>query len=115
MTIALLIWLAAFVAKLWRDVWLYRNGKRNRHTIGPALVVVAIAAATYFGGWITLPLWGFGWWALFDPAYALSIGKHPSFLGTTAKLDRLQRKYPFLVYLKYALFIASIIFYVMAS
>lgn len=108
---ALLIFVATLIAKLAVDVRLYLRGGVNKHRVGPAIVLVALVACSWLAGWTSTGMWFFGWWILFDGLYNKLIGQDWFFVGETAKLDKLQRKYPFLVILKYSLFAASIAFY----
>lgn len=109
---SLAIWFASLVIKLALDVKLYHSRKVNRHSLGPTIVVIALSGASYLSGWQSAPMWFFGFWACFDPLYAILIGQKAGYLGTTAKLDRLQNHYPIIKVLKYLLAIASIIYYV---
>src|SRR5690349_2991355 len=57
----------------------------------------------------------FTYWSLFDPGWALIKHLYFFYVGTTAKLDTLQRKYPLLHVAKYVLGAAAIIIYIIKS
>lgn len=112
MTYALPIFFIALMAKLWVDIRLWKRGKGNDHVLGPALIVALIGFCTILAGWESLPLWLFAWWALFDTLWGLIVLGKPFYVGTTARLDILQRKYPWIQVAKYVGLILSIILYV---
>lgn len=100
--ISICLWAACLIGRIIYDVFiLYFGGKVNKHTIGPGITVVVIIVCSILAGWLSGFMWLFAFAAIFDPAYALLIGQKAGFLGTTAKLDRLQHRYPWLVWTKY--------------
>jgi hypothetical protein len=110
--LAISIFCFAFAGKLIYDVSLYKKEKKNNHFIGGAAVLVVIAVCSLLGGWLSIPMWLFCWWALFDPAYAKSIHQKWNYIGTTAWLDKLQSTYPVITYIKFGGAIISIILYI---
>lgn len=112
MIYAIAIFILTLVIKLIVDVRLYNQGKTNHHSWGPGIVAGCLATSCYIAGWHSIPMWLFSYWALFDTLYAILIKQKWYFIGTTAKLDILQHRYPVFRVLKYLLFIASIIYYV---
>lgn len=113
--IGFLIFGVTLIVKLNVDYWQYLKGKKINHSLEAVFVTILLVGASYFSGWWAIPMFFFGFTCLFDPAFALLMGQKPFYLGTTAKLDILQRKYPFLQWLKYILFIGSIILYIYAN
>lgn len=109
------IFAVTLIAKLNLDYWQYLKGKKINHALEAVFVTIALGVASFFAGWISAPMFFFGFTCLFDPAFAMLIGQKPFYVGTTAKLDILQRKYPFLQVLKYILFVGSIILYIYAN
>lgn len=100
--IALSLFGACFAGRIIYDVFvLYFGGKTNKHTKGPLITAAVIIICSWLAGWFTGFMWAFAFMALFDPLYGISIGQGPGYLGTTAKLDRVQHRYPWLVWLKY--------------
>lgn len=91
------------------DVRLYHSRKVNKHRLGAAIVLFALIGASWVSGWLTTPFWFFGWWLIFDACYNILIGQKWNYIGETAWLDRMQRKYPAVTWFKYLGFIASIV------
>lgn len=110
--IALLLFIACLAGRLAYDTWLYQSRKVNNHVVGPAITLVVIVACCWLAGWLSIPMWFFGFAAIFDPSYAVLIGQKPGFLGTTAKLDRLQHRYPPLVWVKYIGAVVAILLFI---
>jgi hypothetical protein len=111
--IALCLFAAVLIARLIYDVHLYMSGKPNTHFTGPVITVAVLIACTVLAGWLSGPMWFLSFWAIFDPAYNLLIGQKAGFIGTTAGLDQLQHKYPFLVWVKYCGAVVSIILFIL--
>jgi hypothetical protein len=109
---ALAIFFVTLLIKLNYDVWLYKSGKRNQHLRGAVIVFLVLVGCTWNAGWLSAGIWFFGWWALFDTAYAILIGQKWYFTGNTPQLDKLQAKYPVLKWIKYAGLPASIILFI---
>jgi hypothetical protein len=110
MVIAVILFFLTLAAKLAVDVRLYLSGKPNRHTLGPVIVFVVLVACSWIAGWLTLPLWFLGWSILFNGLYNVLIGQGWWYLGTTARLDRFERRHPWVTIVKYSLFTATILF-----
>lgn len=106
---AVVLFVVTLALKLAFDIKLYFSGKKNRHQLGPALVLVSLVTCSYFGGWHSTPFWFFAFWNLFDVLYAFLIGQAWNYVGTTAFLDRMQRKYLAVRILKLAGLAISII------
>lgn len=113
MIIALVIFLLVLIGKLIFDLHLYFSDKPNKHFIGPIIVVIALAICSWLAGWLSIQMWFLNWWMLFDGFYGLFIGHGFFYVGTTAKLDILQRKYQLLFWFKYIAAPVSIILYIM--
>lgn len=110
--IALILFVVTIAGKLLIDLLLYFNGGENNHLVGPAIVIVSIGVSSWLAGWRSIPMWLFGYWAVFDSLYGLFIGHGLLYIGTTAMLDVLQRDHPWIQVTKYVLAVASTIFYV---
>ena len=87
----------------------YKKGKVN-HVRGAALRLICLAPASYLMGWQFIPLILFAYWILFEGFYNLLIGQKWNYVGETARIDKLQRKYPVIYWLKYIGLAGSIIF-----
>lgn len=111
--IALIIFFATLVIKLAVDYRLWLRGKTNRHLLGPIIVLTCLVVCSVLAGWLSTPMWFFGWWAIFDSLYALLIGQKWYYTGSTSKLDKWQATSPALKWLKYVMVPVSIILYVM--
>jgi hypothetical protein len=93
------------------DVRLFYKKKRVNHFRGALLRLIGLIPAVYLLGWLSIPMIGFWYMTLFNGVYNLFIGQRWEFVGTTAKLDRIQRKHNWLRYVKYAGLILSTILY----
>lgn len=110
MITSLIIFFLTLAAKLTYDRHRYLSRKTIYHGREAIVVSIALIAASYFADWKTIPLWFFGFWVLFDGFFNLLIGQPWGYLGETAKLDKLMRKYPLIIILKYfGLFASTII------
>ena len=107
----ILIFIAVLVIDLWTDVDRYFDGRKVNHTRGAIFRVIGLAPAVYFMGWLSAPMLFFLYIILFNGLYNTFIGQKWEYVGDTAKMDRLQRKYPILKTIKYIAFIASAILY----
>lgn len=112
MIYALVVFTLTMAIKLAIDLKRYQSGKPNRHILGPAIVFTALIACSWLSGWIWVLGWFFTWNAVFDTLWGTLALREPFYIGTTAWLDRLQRKYRVLQVLKYLLAITSIVLYV---
>jgi hypothetical protein len=104
----LIIATATLVADLWTDYRMYLTGKPVNHIRGAWLRLIGLVPAALLIGWpgvVTL----FSYWAIFDVCYALLIGQKWNYIGTTSWLDKQQRVFPGLVWLKFIGAGASII------
>lgn len=115
MIYGIIIFFVMLGLKLAVDVKLYQSRKVNNHKLGPALVFIGLIICSYLAGWLSTPMWFFGWWVLFDGFYNILIGQPWLRVGETAWLDRMQRKYHGLPWLKYTMAILSIILYIYAN
>lgn len=109
--IAIALFILTIVLKLIVDLHLYHSGGTNNHIIGPIIVLASIGVSTYLAGWRSIFMWLFVFWAAFDSSWGLLTGNGFFYVGTTAKLDILQRSYPFVLWLKYLGAIGSTFFY----
>lgn len=112
MIAAFVIFSCTLIGKLIFDLHLYYSGEANKHTLGPMIVFIALVVCSWLGGWITIPMWWFGYWAIFDTLYAVCIGQKFYYVGTSAWLDKMQRRYPVLVYIKYGGAILGIVLFI---
>lgn len=109
--IAIIIFILTIAGKLIIDLHLYYSGGVNNHIIGPAIVLISLGVCSWISGWRSIPMWLFTYWALFDSMYGIFIHQGFFYIGTTAKLDILQRHYLIILWMKYILSIASIVYY----
>lgn len=119
MIIALVILTLTLAGKLVFDRHLHFSRKTIKHAGEAAVVVILLVVASLFaahGFKVSAGLYFLGFlfifWAAFDPLFGLIIAGDPGFLGTTAKLDRLQHKYPWIVWAKYIGAVISIILFI---
>jgi hypothetical protein len=110
--IAIILFVVTLVGKLVVDLNLYFNNAVNYHIFGPAVVLIVLAACSVLSGWRSIPVWLFVWWSVFDSLYGLFIHQVFFYVGTTARLDILQRTYPWIIWLKYIGAVASVIYYI---
>lgn len=110
--IAICLFAAVLIGRLTYDDWLYKAGKKNTHLRGPIITAVVLTVCSILCGWLSIPMWLFGFWALFDTFYALLIGQKWYYTGTTSKLDKLQAQNPALKWFKYVGMVISIIVYI---
>jgi hypothetical protein len=106
---AFLIFFATLAIDLYTDIRLFYRRRPVKHVRGAILRLLGLIPACLFGGWVFVPFAFFGYWSLFDTLWGLFTSRKWPFIGSTSKLDRLQRKYPALLWFKYLGFIASIV------
>lgn len=106
--------LVCLTVKLVVDIKQFHSRKTINHGLEAVFVFVALAVLSLVAGWKSAGIWFFGWWCIFDLLWNVLVGNPPFYVGTTAALDKLQRKYPVLQYVRYVLFIGSIIFFIYA-
>lgn len=111
MIIAWLIWLATLVIDLFTDVRRYYQRRAVDHTRGAVLRLFGLVPACALGGWAFIPVALFGYWILFNGLYNVFTGRRWFYVGGTANLDKLERRYPWIVWVKYLAFLTSIIIY----
>lgn len=113
MSIRLIISICLFagilIGRLIYDLHLYFSGKPNRHLIAPLITAGALVGCVLLAGLSSAPMFIFGFWSIFDSLYGIFIGQGPLYVGTTAKLDKLQHSYPILKWIKYLGAIAGVI------
>lgn len=107
-----IIFIVTLAVDLWTDVRLYFKKKKVNHFRGAALRLIGLVPACWLMGWISAPMLFFAYWVLFQGLYNKLIGKEWDFVGTTAKLDRFERKNPWFKWVRYAGLIISIAIYV---
>jgi hypothetical protein len=110
MILAVIVFVAAIVAKLVVDYNKWEKGEKVDHNKEAWYAAGVATVLTIIGGLESLPMWVFLGWTLFDILFALTMGQKWDYVGDTSQLDKLQRKYPFLKYAKYSLAILSVIF-----
>lgn len=123
MTIALILWVLFIGFEVWWNLWLIRNQHAVDHAqqlfirvvVGAALwILTAIFADIEADQWLAQPLaLALSFWFLFDSLMGLALKRDVTFLGTTARLDRLQRKAPLIVvwWFKLLLAVGSVLIY----
>jgi hypothetical protein len=111
--IAILLFIGILAGRLTYDLHLYFSGKQNRHVIGPLATAGALAGCSILAGWLSTPMWFFGFWAAFDAMYGLFIGQGLLYVGDTSNLDRLQHRFPALKILKFVLAIILILIFIL--
>lgn len=110
--IGIILFTLTLAGKLIIDLSLYNSGGVNNHTLGAVIVFVALSACSWLSGWRSIPMYFFVFWALFDPLWGLFTGNGLLYIGTTAKLDILQRSYPVIQVAKYVLAVGGTMFFV---
>lgn len=105
------IYALTIVVDLFTDVRLWYKDQKVNHFRGAALRLIGLIPACWLIGWAVIPLALFLYWILFEGMYNVLIGQKWWYIGETAKIDKLQRKYPAIKILKYVLLIFSILFY----
>lgn len=111
MIYGILIFLATISADLITDVGRYYDKKKVNHTRGALLRLIGIVPAAYFMGWVSAPMLLFWYWVLFNGLYNVFIGKEWEFVGTTAWIDRMIRKHPWINWVKYGGLVNATILY----
>lgn len=121
MIYGIIIFLVTLIIDLATDyrLWLkYRNVNRPNgsvnHTVGGALRLAMLALSIIFLGWWAIPMVLFVYWILFPGIFNLLIRQDWDYVGNTAYLDKLERKYPVITYIRYGGAILSIILYIYA-
>lgn len=87
-----------------------RPTTKVKHLRGALLRVPSFAVAAWLDPWsllLALPYWG-----LFDMLFGWVKHGKPLYLGTRSKVDLLQRRYPWLVPVKFVLGVGGIILYI---
>lgn len=110
--IAIILFVLTITGKLIIDLNLYYSGGVNNHTIGAAIVFVSLGVCSWLAGWRSIAMWFFVFWMLMDSLWGLFTGNGFLYLGTTAKLDILQRDYPVIQVLKYLLAVGATVFFI---
>ncbi|MEP7375525.1 MAG: hypothetical protein ABI675_19425 [Chitinophagaceae bacterium] len=105
--------IATICIDLFTDIRLFYKKKKVNHTRGALLRLIGLIPAVYFMGWLSIPMIGFWYMVLFNGIYNIFIGKRWEFVGVTARLDVIQRKHPWLKYVKYIGLILSTILYIL--
>lgn len=110
--IAIILFILAMAGKLIIDLHLYYSGGVNNHTLGAVIVFACLGVCSWLSGWRSILMWFFLFWALFDSLWGLFTGNGLLYIGTTAKLDMLQRNYPIIQVSKYVLAAGSTVFFI---
>lgn len=101
-------------AKLVIDYRQWLNKRRIDHDIEAAVLaaLLIVPALMLYPWWLSYPMLAAWAWLIVDLGMGLLLTRDPFYIGTTAKLDRLQRKYPVIRVAKYLLpVILTIIYY----
>lgn len=112
--IAIIIFAVCLSVKVAIDLRTHYSGKQVNHKAGALVVCIALLTLSFWVGYKSAPMWFFGWWVIFDLCWNVFVGNPLLYVGETAYLDKLQRKYPVLQVARYLLFIGSIIFFIYA-
>lgn len=110
MLISLLIFITTLGVDLYTDLRLWDSGKIN-HKRGAIIRCLALAVAAVFDVKILLLLPGYA--CVFDCLLCLFRGLPVFYVGTTSALDKLQRRYPALVWVKFGLGAAGVAAYLL--
>lgn len=120
MIFAIPIFALTLAGKLLFDRHLHFSRKTIKHAGEAAIVLGLLVVASFLaaGGFkinagFYLIAFLFIFWAAFDSIFGLIIASNPLFLGTSAKLDRLQHKYKWIVWVKYIGAILSILWFLL--
>lgn len=108
MTPAPIILLLTLAIDVYTDT---RPSTKVKHLRGILLRVPSFAVAAWLNPWSALL--AFTYWAAMDTAIGWIKHGKPLYLGTRAKLDILQHKYPWLVPVKFAVGVGSLITYIL--
>ena len=111
MIYGLLLYCLTLTADIITDYRLWLHKKSPNHTRGFLLRIVPLGAALWLMGWWSVGL-VFTYWLTMDCIFGLLIARTPFYVGTTARLDRLQRANPWVMVLKFALGIAGVVVYI---
>lgn len=109
MILGVAIFFLVLAVDLFTDVRLFYKKKKVNHTRGLILRLIGLAPGIYLLGWLVIPAMGFLYLILFNGFYNVLIGQRWGFIGSTAKLDRLQAKVP--KWIKYAGFVVFLLIY----
>lgn len=115
MIYGLTIFTIVLTIDLFTDVRLYYQKKKVNHTRGAVLRCIGLAPAVYFLGWIAIPAMFFVYLILFNGLYSVLIGQKWGFIGTSAKLDRWQRRNKWFSWFKYLAAIGFTILYLIVK
>lgn len=115
MIYGLSIFVLVLATDLFTDVRLYYRKRKVNHSRGAVLRIVGLVPAVYFLGWIAIPAMGFIYLILFNGLYNVLIGQKWGFIGTTAKLDKWQRRNKWFSWFKYAAAIGFTILYLIVK
>ncbi len=109
----LIIYLLTLALDIITDYRLWAKHKSPNHTRGFLLRILPLGVALWLMGWWSLGLL-FTYWMLMDSIFGLLIARTPLYVGTTARLDRLQRVNPWIMVLKFVLGIAGAVVYILS-
>lgn len=103
------------VLKLGYDYHQHIKGKRIDHDkeagiLGACCVVLSLFMYPF---WLSLPMLAMLSHCIIDMGMGLLLTRNPFYLGESAKLDRLQKKYPILQFAKYILTIGLLTWYIL--
>lgn len=107
-----LIFGVTLVAKLNFDYWQYLNKNKIHHAVEATAVTALLVWASYYSGWIAVPMFFFSFWVFFDGMFNVATGQKWGRIGETAKLDILQRRYQWIVWAKYIGAVLSILLFI---
>jgi hypothetical protein len=109
-----LIFAVLMALKLAIDYRTHLSGKRIDHDKEFGILTAGLIVLSLFMHpfWLSLPMLGMLAWVIVDMGMGALLTRKPFYLGTTARLDRLQRRYPAIHVLKYILAIATTTLYI---
>lgn len=98
--------------KLAKQKLIDMDSRGVKHGLGAILRLPGIIIACIFIGWHGAAFVLFGYWLLMDIGMGLILVKDASYIGTSGTLDKLQRKYEWIVRVKQIGAIASLSYYI---
>jgi hypothetical protein len=105
----ILIWIATIMIDLVTDHRLRLKKRPVNHARGALLRLVGLVPATILIPFEAIGIVWFGYWVAFEGLNNLMNGQKWGYVGETAWIDKMTRKYPVIKWLKYIGLAASIV------